>query len=117
MAASTRSVVFRVTGLSVGKAGDIVASLRAIINQHLSPSELSQLQYIVSAIPLCDEVRTSAVLVDFKNGVPSFLDYLCKYPLEDYQLETDYGDINFDRHFFGFTQLYHPDPARQIDVE
>jgi len=116
-AASTRSVVFRVTGLAVGKADEIVTSLTAIINQCLSPSELLQVKYTVFAIPSCDDIHTSLALVNFKNGVPPFLNHLAKHPLEDYQVETDHGDINFDRHFFGFTQLYYPDLARPIDAE
>jgi protein SERAC1 len=116
-AASTRSVVFRVTGLSVGKAEEIVTSLTAIINQRLSPSELLQVEYTVFPIPSCDNIHTSSALVDFKNGIPLFLSHLVKHPLEDHPVETDHGDINFDRHFFGFTQLYYPDLACPIDAE
>jgi hypothetical protein len=116
-AASTRSVVFRVTGLSVGKAEEIVTSLTAIINQRLSPSELLQVKYTVFTIPSYDDIHTSSALVDFENGIPAFLNHLDKHPLEDHPVETDHGDINFDRHFFGFTQLYYPDLARPINVE
>ncbi|PMD58736.1 uncharacterized protein K444DRAFT_415699 [Hyaloscypha bicolor E] len=117
LAASTRSVVFRVTGLPVGKAEEIVTSLTAIINQRLSPSELLQIEYTVFPIPSCDNIHTSSALVDFKNGIPLFLSHLVKQPLEDHPVETDHGDINFDRHFFGFTQLYYPDLACPIDAD
>lgn len=109
--------MFRVTGLSVGKAEAVVTLLTAIINQRLSPSELLQLRYNVVAIPSYYDIHTSLALVDFKNGVPLFLNFLVKHPLEDYPVETDHGDITFDRHFFGFTQLYYPDLARPIDAE
>jgi hypothetical protein len=117
MAASTRSVVFRVTGLPIGKAEEVTASLEAVINQHLSSSESSELQYTVSAIPSCDDDHISAALVDFKIGVPEFLNYLVEHPLADYPVETDDGDINFDRHFFGFTQLYYPKAASPVTAE
>jgi hypothetical protein len=117
MAASIRSVVFRVTGLPIGKAEEVISSLKAVINQHLTSSESSELQYTVSAIPSCDDEHTSAALVDFKIGVPEFLNYLVEHPLVDYPIETDDGDINFDRHFFGFTQLYYPEAASPVTAE
>jgi protein SERAC1 len=116
MASLTRSVVFRVTGLAIGKAEEIEASLTATIKHRLSPSE-SQLKYTVSAIPSCEDEHTSAALVDFKDKVPLFLNQLVEDPLADCPVETDNGDVNFDRHFFGFTQLYYPDPARPVDIE
>lgn len=117
MAAPARSVVFRVTGLALAQADAVVSSLTTVINKHLSLSESAHLKYTVSAIPSCDDEHTSAALVAFQNGVPLFLNHLAEHPLADYPIETDNGDINFDRHFFGFTQLYYPDPAHPVDAE
>ncbi|KAH7201171.1 hypothetical protein DER44DRAFT_616215, partial [Fusarium oxysporum] len=47
-------------------------------------------------------------LVEFLGGVPGFLSDLVANPLGDWQVEMDDVDINFDQHFFGFTQLYTP---------
>jgi hypothetical protein len=32
-------------------------------------------------------------------------------------VETDDRDINFNRHFFGFTQLYYPEAANLVAAE
>jgi protein SERAC1 len=117
MAAPARSVVFRVTGLAIDRADAVVSSLTTVVNKHLSLSESAHLKYTVSAIPSCDDEHTSAALVTFQNGVPLFLNHLVEHPLADYPIETDDGDINFDRHFFGLTQLYYPDPAHPVEVE
>jgi hypothetical protein len=117
MAALTRSVVFRVTRLLIGKTEEIRTSLRPIIEKQLSTLESLQLKFEVSLILLYDDGHTLATLVDFKNSVPLFLNRLLKDPLEDFPIETGDGDINFNRHFFSFTQLYYLDLARPVGVE
>jgi hypothetical protein len=111
------STVFRVTGLPIGEAEEIVTSITAIINKSLSPSEIGQMMFTVSAIPSCDDTQTSAALVDFKSGVPIFLNHLETNPLEEWAVETAEGDINFDKHFFGFTQLYPTELGHAVTAE
>jgi hypothetical protein len=111
------STVFRVTGLPIGEAEDIVTSITAVINKSLSPSEIGPVGFTVSAIPSCDDTQTSAGLVDFKNGVPIFLNHLETNPLEEWSVETADGDINFDKHFFGFTQLYPTESRHPVIAE
>ena len=36
----------------------------------------------------------------------AFLAELVSYPLGDFQVEIGDTDIDFDQHFFGFTQIY-----------
>jgi hypothetical protein len=42
---------------------------------------------------------------------------LIKNPLGDWPVEMDDTDINFDRHFFGFTQLYATEPGKEVVAE
>jgi hypothetical protein len=56
-------------------------------------------------------------LVEFHRGIPAFLSELAADPLGDWQVEMGDTDINFDRHFFGFTQLYTPKPDMPVTAE
>jgi hypothetical protein len=47
--------------------------------------------------------------------VPQFLRDL--HPLGDWQVEMGDDDINFDCHFFGFTQLYESDGIGPVAAE
>jgi hypothetical protein len=49
--------------------------------------------------------------------VPQFLHELRVDPLGDWQVEMGDEDINFDCHFFGFTQLYAPDDNEPVVAE
>jgi hypothetical protein len=71
----------------------------------------------VTCIPSCDESPTSSALVEFKGGNPDSLLQLDYTPLGDWQVEMGGEDINFDRHFFGFTQLYPTDPDNPVTAE
>ncbi len=57
------------------------------------------------------------MLVDFSGGVLKFLSELVVNPLGDWQIEMGDVDINFDCHFFGFTQLYATRPAEPVTAE
>lgn len=56
-------------------------------------------------------------LVRFRGGWPRFLTELTTNPLGDWQIEMGDEDINFDSHFFGFTQLYAPDEKQPVIAE
>jgi protein SERAC1 len=118
MASSPRSTVFRVTGLPVDKAVlDVKSTLTQTIRDLLTEDERQQVEVSVTCIPSCDEIPTSSALVEFKGGNPDFLAQLDHTPLGDWQVEMGGEDINFDRHFFGFTQLYPTDPDNPVTAE
>ena|SRR5271170_5021659 len=108
MAAGRKSTVFRVTGLRRDYPDeDPETLLRATIEENLSKDEKSQIKTKITIVPSCYESnRERAALVQFRGGVPQFLLELIDNPLGDWQVETGDTDINFDSHFFGFTQLY-----------
>jgi hypothetical protein len=118
MTSSTKSKVFRVTGLPVGKAElDVQSTLAKTIRDLLSHDEQQRLQVQIACIPTCDESKTSSALVEFRGCTPEFLSQLDRSPLGNWQVETDNVDVNFDCHFFGFTQLYDTIPGRPITAE
>lgn len=55
--------------------------------------------------------------MQFRGGMPQFLRELRVNPLGDWQIEMGDDDINFDSHFFGFTQLYAPDDSEPVVAE
>lgn len=113
MTTNLRSTVFRVTGLPIGKAEEELQSILAeTIHNHLTKEEQQNLKVDIDCIPACDQSQTLCALVEFKGGNPSFLSHLDLDPLSDWQVEMGDEDISFDRHFFGFTQLY-PTAAKQ----
>ncbi|KAF1966817.1 hypothetical protein BU23DRAFT_661619 [Bimuria novae-zelandiae CBS 107.79] len=128
MAARKRGPVFRVTGLPASQADDeLVASLKAAIDDNLAEDERSKLTAppaIVPSgycalrllcppaiVPSCYDNAEKVALVEFHGGVPAFLAGLMADPLGDWQVEMGDTDISFDQHFFGFTQLYTPKPG------
>ena len=118
MASSPRSTVFRVTGLPVDKAElDVKSNLTQTIRDLLTEDEQQRLEVGVACIPSCDESPTSRALVGFKGGNPDFLSHLDHTPLDDWQVEMGDEDINFDRHFFGFTQLYPTSSDHPVTAE
>src|SRR5580692_7247429 len=118
MASGVKSKVFRVTGLPVGKAElSVQSALAGTIRDLLSHDEQQRLEAHITCIPSCDESKTSSALVEFRGCTPKFLSQLDCDPLSDWQVEIGNADINFDCHFFGFTQLYATIPGRPITAE
>ena len=118
MTTSAKSKVFRVTGLPVGKAElDVQSTLAQTIHHLLLDDERQRLKVHIACIPSCDESKTSSALVEFGGGTPEFLSQLDRDPLGDWQVESGNEDVNFDRHFFGFTQLYATVPGRPVTAE
>lgn len=119
MAPARKSTVFRVTGLATTTPDDVLdADLKAAVRSNLTEEEKSAIQFAIAILPSCyDEERERVALVEFRGGVPKFLSELVAHPLEDWQIEMKDMDINFDSHFFGFTQLYAPKPDVPITAE
>jgi hypothetical protein len=118
MASSAKSKVFRVTGLPAGKAElDVRLELDQTIRDLLSDDERQQLEVRIACVPSCDGTKTLSALVEFKGGTPAFLSQLDRDPLSNWQVEMGDEDINFDRHFFGFTQLYATAPGHPVTAE
>ncbi|CAG7941474.1 unnamed protein product [Penicillium salamii] len=111
MASQRKSHVFRVTGLSRELPdGDLKTALQEALNDNFTDEEKSHITAEITIVPSCYESDTERVaLVQFGGGMPRFLHELKVDPLGDWQVEMGNDDINFDCHFFGFTQLYAPD--------
>ncbi|KAJ5660388.1 hypothetical protein N7507_006839 [Penicillium longicatenatum] len=111
MASHRMSHVFRVTGLSRELPDrDLKTALQEALNDNLADDERSQIKIEITIVPSCYEIDTQrGALVHFRGGVPQFLNELTADPLREWQVEMGDSDINFDCHFFEFTQLYAPD--------
>lgn len=110
MATRKRSTYFRVTGLTMNQPDHILEwALKVTINENLSDGERTAIGVVTAILPSCyDSNQERVALVEFRGGVPNFLSELIANPLGDWQMVIDSTDINFDRQFFGFTQLYAP---------
>lgn len=118
MATAIRSTIFRVTGLPFDKAENEIQSILAkTIHNLLTEDEKKRPTAEITCIPSCDGNQTSSALVEFKGANPEFLSQLAYNPLGDWQVEMGDEDINFDRHFLGFTQLYPTAPSQPITAE
>jgi hypothetical protein len=119
MAAGKKSIVFRVTGLTRDQPDDILeTSLEAAVDENLTEEERSRIKTEITIVPSCYESnRERAALVQFCGGVPTFLSELIENSLGDWQVEMGDTDINFDCHFFGFTQLYAPAEEGSVVAE
>jgi protein SERAC1 len=113
------SIVFRITGLPEGRPDDeVLSALRATIDKELSGQERTHIKIDLALVPSCynDDIAPVA-LVGCGGGVPSFLSALTNDPLSEWQVEMGDSDISFDRHFYGFTQLYPTEREHVITAE
>lgn len=111
-----KNLVFRVTGLPASQTNDALVDF--IRNNLLKGEEQSQSKVTASIVPSCSNNKQETVaLVEFGGRVPDFLSALDANPLEDWQVEMGDVDINFDQHFFGFTQLYTPKADKPVNAE
>jgi hypothetical protein len=118
MAAEKKGTVFRVSGLPASQPDELGAILTATIDDSLSVEEKSMLHVNMAIVPSCyNNEQESVALVEFRGEVPKFLSELVVDPLGDWQIEMGDTDINFDCHFFGFTQLYAPKPDAPVTAE
>jgi len=110
--------VFRVTGLPASQLDKkLAASLKATIDNNLTEDERSGPDPSIAIVPSCSDEDEKAALVEFHGGVPAFLAKLTINPQDDWQVEMGDIDINFDQHFFGFTQLYAPKQDLPVTAE
>jgi hypothetical protein len=119
MASRKKSTVFRVTGLIRDQPDEALKTLvRATIDKHLSNDEKLQIETEITIVPSCYESnRKRTALVQFCSGSPAFLSELTNNSHEDWSVEMGDNDISFDRHFFGFTQLYMPAEEESVVAE
>jgi hypothetical protein len=103
-------------GLPIGPEDETISSIKEALQQHASSSELQRLGKITVA-PSCYDDQTSVALLEWKGETPEFLSSLATNPLSSWEIELDDEDISFDRHFFGFTQLYNTVPEQPINAE
>lgn len=119
MASGKKGTVFRVTGLSASQPDDALnTTLKAAIEDNLSEEERAKLNVSTVIVSSCyDSEHERVALVEFRGGIPTFLDELIANPLGDWQVEMGDTDISFDCHFFGFTQLYTPKLDAPVTAE
>jgi hypothetical protein len=127
MVARKKGVVFRVSGLPASRSDDeLKETLKFAIEDNLEADEQSKLTFHAAIVPSCYGNGEKVALVEFGSGVPAFLSKLMVNPLDDpahnppddWQIELDDDtDISFDKNFFGFTQLYAPNPGLPVTAE
>lgn len=129
ISSARKPTVFRVTGLAATTTqadnDDVLdTALKAVIHNHLSDAEKrsGMIQVVTAILPSCYNAGERVALVEFRGGgVPAFLNELVvNNPLGEWQVELldeQNTDISFDRHFFGFTQLYAPTPDVPVAAE
>jgi hypothetical protein len=119
MASRKKGTIFRVTGLPALKRDDeLNTALKTTIEDNLSEEEKSTPNFSTAIVPSCyDNEHERVALVEFHGGVPLFLSELVKDPLGEWQVEMNDTDINFDCHFWGFTQLYTPKLDAPVTAE
>ncbi|PTB40427.1 hypothetical protein M441DRAFT_431873 [Trichoderma asperellum CBS 433.97] len=111
-----KNLVFRVTGLPASQTNDALVDF--IRKDLLKGEEQSHLKVTASIVPSCSNNGHERVaLVEFGGRFPDFLSALVANPLEDWEVEMGNGDITFDHHFFGFTQLYTPKADKPVTAD
>ncbi|OJD33149.1 inversin o89019 [Diplodia corticola] len=119
LSSPTKSIVFRVRGLTAVDGGDGLqpgSALSSAIKSRLISDEVSQIQTSVAIISSCYDAGKKVGLVAFRGAVPSFLSTVFKNPLQEIQIEVGEDDVTFDCNFFGFTQLYNVKAPVLADV-
>jgi hypothetical protein len=116
---ATGATVFRVTGLPSDQTDEeLDSSLKSFIDENLQQEERSVIFSKVDLVPSChNDGQRSIALVEFVWGVPQFLSPLMKNPLADWPMVMGDTDINFNRHFHGFTQLYATETGEAVNAE
>jgi hypothetical protein len=118
MAVLKRGPVLRVTGLSASQPDEeLTTSLKAAIDENLMKEERPKVDIKVAVVPSCYTDGERVALVECCGGLPEFLSDLVADPLGNWQMEMGDMDINFDQNFFGFTQLYAPQPDLPVVAE
>jgi hypothetical protein len=119
MVSQRKSHVFRVTGLSRKLLDkDLATAVQEALADDFANDERSHIKADITILPSSYEGDIQRVaLVQFRGRVPQFLHGLRVDPLGDWQVEIGDDDINFDCHFFGFTQRYALDENEPVVAE
>jgi hypothetical protein len=118
MAAPKKGPILRVTGLAAAQPDDeLAAELKAAISNSLTSEEQQKIDASIAVVPSCYSEEEKVALVECRGGLPPFLSALAADPLAEWQVEMDDADVSFDQHFFGFTQLYTPQPDAPVTAE
>lgn len=118
MAIPKKGPVLRVTGLAASRPDDgLAAELKAAIDDKLTDEEKAKVDVKVAIVPFCYNEEEKVALVECCGGLPAFLSELKADPLSEWQVEMGDTDVNFDCHFFGFTQLYTPQVGAPVTAE
>jgi hypothetical protein len=118
MAATKKGPVLRVTGLAASQPDEeLAAELKAAIDDELTDEEKAKIDIKVAVVPSCYNDEEKVALVECRGGLPAFLAELKADPLGESEMEMGDMDVNFDQHFFGFTQLYAPEHDAPVVAE
>ncbi len=113
--------MFRVTGLPASQPNDALnETLKATISDNLSEEERSKLKISTDIVPSCydnEEGKLCASEVPRRRSYVPVQASTVGDPLANWQVEMGDTDISFDCHFFGFTQLYKPNPEAPVVAE
>jgi hypothetical protein len=115
--APKKGPVLRVTGLAASPDGELTSELKAVISDSLTDEEQSRIDISVAIVPSCYSDEEKVALVECRGGLPAFLSPLAADPMAEWQEEMGEIDVSFDQHFFGFTQLYTPQPGSAVVAE
>jgi hypothetical protein len=116
--APKKGPVLRVTGLAASQPDDeLAAELKAAISDSLTSEEQQKIDASIAVVPSCYSDEEKIALVECRGGLPAFLSELAADPLAEWQVEMGDTDVSFDQHFFGFTQLYTPQPDLPVVAE
>jgi hypothetical protein len=82
----------------------------AAISLELEKGELKRFKIGIEIIPCCYNRSQRSALVHFTGRdpkmTPKFTLYPNGEPRDEFQISVGSADINFDRNFYGFTQMY-----------
>lgn len=95
----------------------VAEQAREILLTLVSAEERETFDPRIRMIPTCGDGDGGLTALLTTDRAPHFLDFLDYNPQGDYQLDMNGERLIFDRHFFGFTQLYTPPPSKPINAE
>lgn len=113
-----KGLVFRASGLPATQPDDqLKASLKAAIVENLKAEEKATADFSVDIVPSCYDNALKVALVEFYSKPPAFLSAVAEAQQNEEQIRMGESELNFDRNFLGFTQLYSPEPHSPTTVE
>jgi hypothetical protein len=102
-------LVFRVTGIPLwATASDIEEIL--LLGEEVKIQRMT-------ITPSCYGDDTQTAIVQFEPSAPKYLEEVVSGSLQDRQISMCGSDINIDKNFYGFTQLYRIEDDAKITAE